>query len=68
MSEQVDQGGSPVAETAKLLLAVITLVAGIGGYYWFSDLPNAVRILMVMGGVAAGAALLFWSVQGQAVW
>lgn len=68
MSEQVDQGGSSVVETAKLLLAVITVIAGIGGYYWFPDLPTAVRILMVLGGVAAGAAFLFWSVQGQAVW
>ena len=68
MTEQVDQGGSSVLETAKLLLAVIAVIAGIGGYYWFPDLPTAVRILMVLGGVAAGAAFLFWSVQGQTVW
>ncbi len=68
MSEQVDQGGSSVIDTAKLLLAVITLIAGIGGYYWFAELPNALRLLMVLAGVALGSALLFWSAQGQAIW
>ena len=68
MSEQVDQGGSSAIDTAKLLLAVITLIAGIGGYYWFADLPNALRLLMVLAGVAFGLALLFWSAQGQAIW
>jgi preprotein translocase subunit SecE len=68
MSEQVDQGGSSALDTAKLLLAVITVIGGIAGYYWFAELPTAVRILMVLGGVAFGAAFLFWSAQGQAVW
>jgi preprotein translocase subunit SecE len=68
MSEQVDQGGSTVVDTAKLLLAVITVIAGIGGYYWFVELPTAVRILMVLAGVAVSAAFLFWSAQGRAVW
>ena len=68
MSEQVDQGGSTVVDTAKLLLAVITVIAGIGGYYWFVELPTAVRILMVLAGVAVSAAFLFWSAQGRTVW
>ncbi|HEY5625684.1 MAG TPA: preprotein translocase subunit SecE [Dehalococcoidia bacterium] len=68
MTEQVDQGGPSAIDTAKLLLAVITLIAGIGGYYWFAELPNAVRLLMVLAGVALGAALLFWSAQGRTIW
>jgi len=68
MSEQAETGGSTVVDSAKLVLAVATLLAGIGGYYWFSDLPVAVRILMVLAGLGLGAALLFWSAQGQVLW
>ena len=68
MSEQAETGGSTVVDSAKLVLAVATLLAGIGGYYWFSDLPVAVRILMVLAGLGIGAALLFWSAQGQVLW
>ena len=68
MSEQADKGGSTVVDTAKLLMAAVMVVAGIGGYYWYADWPTAVRLLMVLGGVAAGAGLLFWSAQGQVLW
>jgi preprotein translocase subunit SecE len=68
MSEQADKGGSTIVDTAKLALAVATLIAGIGGYYWFADLPTAARILMVLAGLGLGAALLFWSTQGQVLW
>jgi preprotein translocase subunit SecE len=68
MSEQADKGGSPVIDSAKLLLAAAALVAGIGGYYWFGDVPTAGRLLIVLAGVALGASLLFWSTQGQLLW
>jgi preprotein translocase subunit SecE len=68
MSEQADKGGSTAVDTAKLLMAAVMVVAGIGGYYWYADWPTAVRLLMVLGGVAAGAGLLFWSAQGQVLW
>jgi preprotein translocase subunit SecE len=68
MSEQAEKGGSPVIDSAKLLLAAAALVAGIGGYYWFADVPTAGRLLMVLAGVALGAVLLFWSTQGQVLW
>ena len=31
-------------------------------------MPTAGRLLMVLAGVALGAALLFWSTQGQVLW
>ena len=68
MSEQAEKGGSTIVDTAKLALAIVTLVAGVGAYYWFTDLPVAVRILMVLAGLGLGAALLFWSAQGQVIW
>ena len=68
MSEQAEKGGSGVIDTAKLVLAVATLVAGIGAYYWFAEAPTAARILMVLAGLALGAGFLFWSAQGQVIW
>jgi len=68
MSEQVDKGGSSIVDSAKLALAIATLVAGVGAYYWFVDVPTAARILMVLAGVGVGAALLFWSSQGRLLW
>jgi preprotein translocase subunit SecE len=68
MSEQVDKGGSGILDSAKLVLAIATLIAGVGAYYWFADVPTAVRILMVLAGFGVGAALLFWSSQGQVLW
>ena len=68
MSEQADKGGSTIVDSAKLVLAIAVLVAGIAGYYWFAGMPVAVRILMVLAGLGIGAALLFWSAQGQVLW
>jgi preprotein translocase subunit SecE len=68
MSEQADKGGSTIVDSAKLVLAIAVLIAGIAGYYWFAGMPVAVRILMVLAGLGLGAALLFWSAQGQVLW
>jgi preprotein translocase subunit SecE len=68
MSEQADKGGSTIVDSAKLVLAIAVLVAGVAGYYWFAGMPVAVRILMVLAGLGIGAALLFWSAQGQVLW
>jgi preprotein translocase subunit SecE len=68
MSEQADKGGAGLLDSAKLVLAIATLVAGIGAYYWFSGVPLAARILMVLAGAGLGAAFLFWSAQGQLLW
>ena len=68
MSEQADKGGATIVDTAKLVLAIAVLIAGVAGYYWFAGMPVAVRILMVLAGLGIGAALLFWSAQGQVLW
>jgi len=68
MSEQAEKGGATIVDSAKLVLAIAVLIAGIAGYYWFAGMPVAVRILMVLAGLGIGAALLFWSAQGQVLW
>jgi len=68
MNEQADIGEATFLDTAKLVLAITTLLGGLVAYYWFADLPTAVRILMVLAGMAGGAVLLYWSTQGRVLW
>jgi preprotein translocase subunit SecE len=68
MTEHAEKGGPTLVDTAKLVLSIATLLAGIAGYYWFTEVPTAARILMVLAGLGIGAAFLFWSQQGQVLW
>jgi preprotein translocase subunit SecE len=68
MNEQAQTAGATALDNAKIALAIATLVGGLVAYYWFAELPTAVRILMVLAGVAGGLLLLFWSAQGQILW
>jgi preprotein translocase subunit SecE len=55
-------------DTAKLLLAVLLLVAGIGGFYYFEGYSTLLRVLglLVTAGIAVAVALL--SVPGRQLW
>jgi preprotein translocase subunit SecE len=61
-------GSAGALDTAKLGAAVLAVVAGIVGYYWFSGLPIVVRVLMVIAGVAAAAGLVYWTALGRELW
>ena len=37
----------------KMTLAVALVVAGVWGYYYFSDAAQVLRVLMVLGGLVA---------------
>jgi preprotein translocase subunit SecE len=50
----------------KLLIAVLLVVAGVAGFYLLPDLPALVRVLMVLGGLVAAAAVAFFTVPGKA--
>ena len=52
-------------DKAKIALAAACVVAGVFAYYWFSDLAVVLRVLMVLAGIAAGAAVAYTSVQGK---
>ena len=52
-------------DKAKLALAAACVVAGVFAYYWFSDLAVVLRVLMVLAGIAAGAAVGYTSLQGK---
>jgi len=50
----------------KLLIAVLLVVAGVAGFYTLSDMPAVVRALMVLGGLAAGAVVMYFTASGRA--
>ena len=56
-------------DTIKLLLSAIALVGGLYAYYYYeTELAQAVRVLMVLGGTIAGIGIAMTSVQGRRLW
>jgi|SRR6185436_15478601 len=49
-----------MADKIKMALAVLLVVAGLAGFYYFADSPAIVRLVSVLAGVAA-AAFVFWT-------
>jgi preprotein translocase subunit SecE len=52
----------------KLLLAAGVLVGGLYSYYYFLEIALPLRVLMVLGGMAAGVTVAMTSTQGQRLW
>jgi preprotein translocase subunit SecE len=57
--------GMAAADIAKLVIAAALVVAGIVGYYWLADGALILRVLAVLAGVAAGAAVAWFSTPGR---
>jgi len=53
------EADSTVLDTVKLGLAVLILLAGLVGYYYFSEYSNLYRVLGVL--VTAGVAIVLFS-------
>jgi len=49
----------------KIALAVGCVVLGVWGYYFFSETALVLRVLMVVGGLLAGAAVAWLSQPGK---
>ena len=49
----------------KIGLALAIIVAGVGGYYYFSDTALVLRVLMVLGGLVAAGAVAYTSQPGK---
>ena len=45
------------ADAAKLLLALLVLGAGIGGFYWFGTAPQVLRMLGLVAAIMIAAAI-----------
>ena len=59
---------SGVLDIIKLLIAAGVLVGGLYSYYYFLEMSLPLRVLMVLGGLAAGIAIAMTSTQGQRLW
>ena len=56
-------------DTIKLLLAAVALVGGLYAYYYYeTNVAQALRVLMVLGGTIAGIGIAMTSVQGHRLW
>jgi preprotein translocase subunit SecE len=69
VSTQTETSQSGVLDILKLLVAAGALVGGLYGYYYYeNDIALPLRVLMVLGGTAAGIAIAMTSAQGQRLW
>jgi preprotein translocase subunit SecE len=54
-----------MADKIKIALAVACIIAGVWGYYQFSELAQVLRVLMVIGGLLAAGAVAWLSTPGK---
>jgi preprotein translocase subunit SecE len=57
-----------VVDTAKLAFAIVVVLAGLVGYYYFADSPGLLRALGVVVALAVAGAIAFTSLQGRTLW
>jgi preprotein translocase subunit SecE len=55
-------------DTAKLSLAIVVVLAGLVGYYYFADSSVLLRALSVIVALALAAGVAFTSLQGKWLW
>jgi preprotein translocase subunit SecE len=62
----LNEPSSTIIDKVKLAVAGALLVAGIWAYYWLGDTtPIVLRVLAVVAGFAAGAAVAWFSAPGR---
>lgn len=68
MNAKLEQGAaaSP-ADIAKYVMAVLAVLAGVVGFYWFSALPGPLRGLLLIGTLVAAAAIFAFTARGRLV-
>jgi preprotein translocase subunit SecE len=54
-----------MADRIKTAVAVVLLIAGIGGFYYLSESPMVLRVASVLAGLAAGAAVGWTTAPGK---
>ncbi len=69
MATQTETSQSGGLDTIKLLLAAAALVGGLYAYYYYeTSIAQAIRVLMVFAGTAAGITIAMTSTQGHRLW
>ena len=56
------------ADRIKLVLAMLALVAGIGGYYYFGDQLLLVRVVVLLGAAIVTVVIAMQTEFGRAAW
>jgi preprotein translocase subunit SecE len=54
-----------MADKLKFAAALLLLVAGVAGFYLLAEQPMILRVLSVLAGLAAGAAVAWFTEPGQ---
>lgn len=54
-----------MADKFKFMLALLSLVAGLVGFYLLGDQPLVLRVLSVLAGLAASVAIAWFTASGQ---
>jgi len=54
-----------MADKLKLLVAVLLVIAGVAGFYFFADAPTVVRVLSVIAGLVLGGLVAGLSAPGK---
>jgi len=69
MSTNTETSESGMLDIVKLLISAAALIGGLYAYYYYQDdIAQAVRVLMVLAGTAAGIGIAMTSTQGQRLW
>ena len=54
-----------MTDNLKLLAAGLLVVAGVAGFYLLGEMPAVVRVLSVLAGLGAAAAMAWFTVPGK---
>jgi preprotein translocase subunit SecE len=65
---QTPAGGGSAKDTVLMTVSVLALLGGIWAFYWFDDQSLALRVALVVGGVAAGLGAAWLSSYGREFW
>jgi preprotein translocase subunit SecE len=57
-----------MADRIKLVVAVLALAAGIGGYYYLADKTVLLRVVALLGALAVAVAIAMQTELGRAAW
>jgi preprotein translocase subunit SecE len=67
MSIQVEADVS-VVDIVKQVFSVVFLIAGIGGFYYFSDIQLLYRVMGILAIVSVVVAMLLTTALGRSIW
>ena len=56
---------SSAVDVVKYAVALLLVVAGVVGFYYFGEWPTALRALLVVGGLVAAIAVFLLSAKGM---